>query len=56
MIKEEETNKRIQEDLEKTFMKEENEFEKENMKFETEMQRERARVLRNLLRYFGDNK
>ena len=32
------------------------EFEKETVAFYKEIEREKARILRNLLRYFGGNK
>lgn len=36
--------------------KAEKEFEKETVNFYTEIEKERARIQRNLLRYFGGNK
>lgn len=35
---------------------EEEQKEKENVAFYTEIEKERARIMRNLLRYFGGNK
>ena len=35
---------------------EDEEFERETKEFEREVEREKARILRNLLRYFGGTK
>lgn len=37
-------------------MTDEEKFEKETIAFYVEIEREKARILRNLLRYFGGNK